>query len=182
VKRFLAWKRPVAAPAWARGARRKAVLLAVVLGALISSAALGVAPAGASSTTVLRSWTQGQCLDSNYVGNVYENNCNGGNYQNWVLNYDLNGVGQQSTLQDAQTGLCLASYGFNSADMLTENCDGDPNQQWWVTGFYDQYGHQVLNIENLGTGGCLDANVLGGLPYVNQTCYTGGYQDWKPGL
>jgi hypothetical protein len=181
MKRILAWTRPVTAPAWARGARRKAVLLIVVLGALIPTAALGAAPASASSTTVLRSWTQGQCLDSDGVA-VYENNCNGGNYQNWVLNYDLvegEVLGQITTIQDAQTGMCLENN--SGPNLLALPCDGDLYEQWYVIGYYDNLGHPVLNIENLGTLGCLDANVLGGAPYVN-SCYTGGYQDWKPGL
>lgn len=181
MKRFLAWKRPVAAPSRARGVLRKAALLAVVLGGLIPAAALTAAPASASTPTILRSWSNGACLDSNYAGAVYEDPCNGGNYQNWDLFFNFNLVGEQSQIKDNQTGLCLAHL---PGGMLTESCNsGDAYQLWWVVAFIDGEGHQVLNMENFGTGGCLDANsTAAGPPYVNPHCYSGGAQDWKPGF
>lgn len=181
MKRFLAWKRLVAAPFRARGVLRKAALLAVVLGGLIPAAALTAAPASASTTTILRSWSNGACLDSNYAGAVYEGPCNGGNYQNWDLNFNFNVLGEQSQIKDNQTGLCLAHL---PGGMLTEGCNsGDRYQLWFVVAIIDGQGHQVLNIQNYGTGGCLDANsTAAGPPYVNPHCYLGGAQDWKPGF
>jgi hypothetical protein len=182
MKRFLAWKRPVAAPSRARGVLRKAALLAVVLGGLIPAAALTAAPASATTTTILRSWSNGACLDSNYAGAVYEDPCNGGNYQNWDLTFvDNYQVPVETQIRDNQTGLCLAHL---PGGMLTEGCNSaDLYQEWLDLAFTDGQGHEVLNIENYGTGGCLDANsTAAGPPYVNPNCYSGGAQDWKPGF
>jgi len=167
-------------PARTRGRWRKAAFLATALSVLTALTAAPATVANADTTprtTILRSWTQGQCLDSNYVGNVYELNCNGGNYQNW----NIEAFGQAYLLQDAQTGLCLENDS-GWPNVFTAPCFATGEQQWLISEFTDGLGHDVMNIEQSLGNGCLDANVLGGLPYVNSNCYSGGYQDWKPGL
>jgi hypothetical protein len=172
MKRFLPWK---------SGVLRKAVLLAVVLGGLIPAVALTATPASASTTTILRSWSNGACLDSNHAGQVYEDPCNGGNFQNWDLTFSLNHL-SETLIEDNQTGLCLAHL---PGGMLTEGCNSADSAQIWVVATYiDSHGHQVLNIDKTApAGGCLDANsTAAGPPYVNPNCYTGGAQDWKAGF
>ncbi|GEC10194.1 hypothetical protein SSP24_78490 [Streptomyces spinoverrucosus] len=58
-------------------------------------------------STIRKAYTN-QCLDSNYSGNVYWIECNGGNYQNWRY---LSG----NRVQNAQTGMYLGvqpGYGW----------------------------------------------------------------------
>lgn len=96
MKRFRVGQRLTAGPGWAPGARRRAMFAVAALGALIGSVAVGVTPALAVSsnetTTIIRSWANGTCLDSNYAGFVYEDGCNGGFYQDWTLTQEVGGL------------------------------------------------------------------------------------------
>jgi hypothetical protein len=159
--------------------------LAIVLGVLIASAAVEVAPAHALTwdrTTILRSWPIGGCLDSNWAGAVYVIGCNRGAYQNWKIRqvYDPSFNISWEVLADGATGRCLA---HNPQGLYTAPCNyWDWYQHWDIHEFIDRFGHDVMNISNLGTGGCLDSNGPGAPPYVNYYCYSGGAQDWKPGF
>jgi hypothetical protein len=188
MKRSLALARRAAVPGWAGRWRRKAVFLVAVLGTLIASVATGTVPAHADvsigEVTIIRSWSNGTCLDSNWGGAVYELPCNGGNYQNWqIIGDDLGSGWYLVMLIDAQTDMCLTHNddGMSTIPQLG-GCIPTIYSTWYLHEFTDQYGHDVINLMNLGTGGCLDANSPGGEPYVNYYCYTGGAQDWKPGF
>jgi hypothetical protein len=170
---------------WVRVKRLKAVILATAVALMavpaVASATAARADVYSPSPTILRSWTQGQCLDSNYNGNVYSLPCNWGNYQNWQIVYAGRGLNLESVyyLQDAQTGLCLENN--TGAFIFTAPCLNSTEQWWYANEYVDVHGHTVINFETYALNGCLDANVPNGVPYVYPTCYTGGYQDWKPG-
>src|SRR5262249_50265016 len=107
---------------------RTVLRLLVLLSTLIASVAFVVTPAYADYTTILRSWRQGECLDSNWDGAVYTLGCNGGNYQNWhIEHYSLD----QYRVRDMETGRCLDSNW--NGDLYTLPCQ-DPNdwQKWML--------------------------------------------------
>jgi hypothetical protein len=175
MKRFGVRKSPRRLPL-RHGARTATLSLVSAVGALTALAAVAV-PAHASTTTVLRSWSKGTCLDSNGGGAVYNHACNGGTFQEWFIL----SVGPAVTyIEDEQTGRCLAHNPQGLYTVPQSECLSQP-ATWQIHEFIDGEGHDVMNIKNLFTGGCLDANSPGGAPYVNPTCYSGGAQDWKPG-
>lgn len=164
-------------------ARRVLIMVAALV------AAMSLTPATAAHadwTSVLRSWAQGNCLDSNWVGETYTVPCNGGNFQNWhveergLTNCDPNthACSVMYQVRNAQTDRCLDSDW--SGALYTSGCqDSNRWQKWFVT---SNNWDQVRFFDNVETGRCLDANVPDGRPYTNAVCYSGGYQDWKPGF
>ena len=88
---------------------------AIGLQRLVGAIAVVAGPAGnalAASPTTLTDVATLFCLDSNGNGNVYTGGCNGGNYQNWVMQpTDSN---SDFRLVNAQTGRCLDSNASGS--------------------------------------------------------------------
>jgi hypothetical protein len=117
------------------GHRRKRLGAWLALGSGSILAAWALFPVAAASadpgpaTTVVNSAT-GNCLDSNYLQQIYDIPCNGGNYQNWITYGLLTPDGQEAyVIQDAQTGFCLD--GNDEGAVYTYDCiNGDTYQEW----------------------------------------------------
>jgi Ricin-type beta-trefoil lectin domain len=116
----------------------------------------------------------GLILDSNYrapaapagIGAVYTDPGNGGNYQNWGVTlfpglppFEGGTSPATTTIQDAQTSLCLGDNGPDQAGAGTDavgtsQCDGTGSQQWSI----EAAGNPAVVIMNTQTGLCLDGN------------------------
>jgi hypothetical protein len=165
--------------------------LMLLLSVLIASVAVVPTAAHADFTTIWRNYRTGRCLDSNDAGHVYTLGCNGGNYQNWRVEYFTSLDCEPAygecypiyRIRNAQTRRCLDSD-FNRS-LYTSPCQ-DPNlwQKWEVDAWTDGQNRQVIQIKDVRTSWCLDANVPEGRPYASGNCYRGwpGYQDWKAGF
>jgi hypothetical protein len=181
----------------AERASRLVLRLAAVLAVLVAGTAFAATRAYADSDeTALRSWGQGQCIDTNADGSVLERNCNGWTSQKWHLRFESS-IGDYTNpagvpgynipngkyvavfhIVDSATGKCLDSN-FDGV-VYTNPCqDGNQWQEWAIASGWDSLNNYVLNIWDIHTARCLDANLVGAPIYTNGTCYTGGYQDWK---
>ncbi|MEV5843687.1 hypothetical protein AB0M32_17170 [Streptomyces sp. NPDC051985] len=83
-----------------------------------------------AGSNIVKAYTA-QCLDSNYAGDVYWLECNGGNYQNW--NYFDGGNGYVY-VQNRQTGRWLTSYlidSSNQVDVRTDSSIYNSGYQTW---------------------------------------------------
>jgi hypothetical protein len=116
----------------------------------------------------------GLVLDSNSqapdaaagTGAVYTDPANGGDYQNWgvtvfpALPAFAGGTSPTtSTIQDAQTNLCLNDNGPDPAgpgsdSVSTGQCDGTASQQWSI----EAAGSPAVVVMNTQTGLCLDGD------------------------
>ena len=165
-----------------RRTRRAAVAGTVAMAALGATLVLGSPAHADSSTSVLRSWAQGNCLDivPGSTG-VYTSPCvSGDNWQNWT-------PGNNGTLVDNQNSLCLdiqpGTWNGSTGALYVSTCiPGDTWQQWQTFESVRPDGNLVLQFRNQATNACLDANQPQNLPFINSYCYSGGYQDWKPGF
>lgn len=113
----------------------------------------------ADGNLVFMNANTGMVLDSNQAGATYVNSANGGTFQNWALpafpalpGFIGGASAVQTTLTDAQTGLCLDD---NAGAVKTDQCGGQPSQQWSMAAA----GATVV-ITNQQTGQCLDGNFL----------------------
>jgi hypothetical protein len=171
-------------PAHGRGRWRARAFLAASLSILAAVPAVaGVTAAHADtwhSNGILRSWTQGQCLDSS--GAVYENPCWAGDrYQQWnFLPLWSQGGAELYVVQDVATGQCLDSPGGGNLDTINCTDNITANTEWYITEYTDGFGHDVMHLQPNNGNGCLDANLPTGGPYLRSPCYSGGYQDWSP--
>ena len=182
-----------------RGSRRRIAAAGAVLATVFGTALAVGAPARADSGSnglgtavvysgILRSWAQGNCLDIQPgTDNVYTSGCVGGDrWQQWTVTVDTGLV--QDTVTNVQTGQCLdirpGTWNGATGQLYVSNCVyGDGWQQWNLTETSSSDGTlDVWDFQNTATRGCLDANQPQSYPYVNASCYTGGYQDWKPGF
>jgi hypothetical protein len=106
-------------------------------------------------------------LDSNWAGEVYLLQANGGNFQKWdtALVSTLNGG--QFRLKDKATGRCLDSNA--AGHVYTLACNGGNFQRW-----------KYLNSDlvNVATGRCLDDNNEGDT--YTLACNGGSFQNWFP--
>jgi hypothetical protein len=165
--------------------KRMLARLATVLAVLVASTAV-MAPAAHAvndgDVTILRSWRQGSCLTSDGP-DVYNYGCFASPNQGMgQWRFELYWVYDRRSYRvvNVYTHRCLDSN-LDGA-VYTSACQ-DPNtwQKWYVRDFIDVFFHRVLNFTNVRTGRCLDANLAGLKPYTRDGCYSGGYQDWKPG-
>jgi hypothetical protein len=152
-----------------KGARRKFFLGLVAAVSALAAVMLGIGQAAPASASAGQRWIDfqtGLCLDSNYNGNAYTGGCNGGNYQNWAVNYNSDGTG---TIVDEQTGLCLDSN-YNG-NVYTGGCNGGNYQNWHIydLGLY-------ATIVDAQTGLYLDSNYNGNIYTGNGN--GGNYQGW----
>lgn len=106
-------------------------------------------PAGLPYVTTFHSLATGYALDSNFYGNVYAIQPNGGNYQKWYVSLSDYGT---VTLRDVATWRCLDSN--TSRQVYTLPCNGGAFQKWIVLN--RDYGTVVL--KDLATGFVLDGN------------------------
>ncbi|MBF9066622.1 RICIN domain-containing protein [Streptacidiphilus fuscans] len=174
-----------------RNARRKAAAAGTVAAMAVGLTLAFGAPAQANSQPsyyngILRSWAQGNCLDIQPgTSNVYTSGCVSGDvWQDWSVALADGGSGTSLITNDA-TGQCLdvkpGTWNGSTGALYVSNCvPGDIWQQWLLGG--NGTSAPVWNIENSATSACLDANQPQALPYINSYCYSGGYQDWKPGF
>jgi hypothetical protein len=163
--------------------KRTLARLAIVLGVLIASTGVVATAAYAlpdGYTTMLRSWAQGQCLDTNGV-DVYNHACVFNVNQRWRFEMYSEGSVLVGYRVVNFAGRCLDSN--DNGNVYTSPCQ-DPNhwQKWKVHDFYGSNAHHIFNLKDVNTGRCLDANQAWLHPYTNGYCYTPGYQDWKPGF
>jgi hypothetical protein len=138
-----------------KGARRKFLLGLVAAVPVMASVIMGISQAAPASASTQQQWISFQtdrCLDSDYNGDVYTLPCNGGNYQNWSVNYNSDGT---ANIVDAQTDRCLDSN-YNG-QIYTLPCNGGNYQNWHI---YDISG-SYANIVDAQTGLYLDGNYNG---------------------
>jgi len=155
---------------------RVSVMGAVVglLGSLIVAAP---ANAAVSYTGNLRNWTHDNCLDSDNGGNAYALPCNGGNYQNWQIQFyaSIDGFDTYRVVNQ-QTHRCLDG---NDNSVYTNPCQ-DPNywQKWRVLSSYNG-STQYFAFQSVQTGRC----VVGfGTSLSPQQCHNYvSSESWRPG-
>ncbi|WP_432839800.1 RICIN domain-containing protein [Dactylosporangium sp. CA-092794] len=162
-----------------RGVRVVAALVGILV-SIVSSVVLLASPAHADVfagwTGMLRSMPQGQCLDSNYNGEVYTLGCNGGQYQQWRFVHVDDGSGYPVwALKDQQTQRCLRA---TDSSLSTVSCGSDAGTFFYA--IYPQPDHNVLKLMTWTSGGCLDANLPWERPYIRWPCDS-DYQDWHLG-
>lgn len=73
----------------------------------------------------IRLLANGKCLDSDRKKNVYVKECNGGNFQKWLIN-----IGYHS-IRNIQTDYCLDSD--TNKKVYTFDCNGGDFQKWTRT-------------------------------------------------
>ena len=140
------------------------------------------AHAGVGSTTILRSWATGVCVDSNYNGAAYAISCNGGVYQDWYIGTSHGaatvcgayGCGPEVFLTDSLTGLRLTNTGGGNVSTTAPTSGYWSPQSWVMTG-----NDNVTQFQNEHTGQCLQTNGDGRL--FTTGCGS-NYQDWKQGF
>ncbi|MGW5050369.1 RICIN domain-containing protein [Actinokineospora sp. NPDC004072] len=125
---------------------------------------LGLGPVAAAEqgesvlSQQLRNVATGFCLDSNTSGNVYTLGCNGGNFQQWNINF--------GEVRNVATGLCLDSN--TNGNVYTLGCNGGNFQRWSISGG---------EFRNVATGFCLDSNTSGNVYTLR--CNGGNFQRWR---
>jgi serine/threonine-protein kinase len=135
--------------------------------------------ADANSVSIMRSWATGVCLDSNYDGAAYVLPCNGGNFQNWYIDWGhkVDDEGHYLVeLRDNETDLCLdvTTTSTSAAPLTTAPCDWGNSAEVWVW-----YGNPTVGqYHNEVSGACLDNN---GAALYTLACNEGGNQDWRQG-
>jgi serine/threonine-protein kinase len=173
-------------------------VLTVLAAAAMVTAAGTIAATPAQAYVVVpnqeRNWATWRCLDSNFDGDVYTLDCNGGRYQDWYevswdgyrkdndgpMWYFRGGITWFRQLEDDATGRCLTSdFGGN---VYTLPCDGSEGQAWEHDTNADEIGYnwdqRADRWINKLTGMCLDSNYDG---YVyTLPCNYGRFQDWRP--
>ncbi|MGW4808063.1 hypothetical protein [Kitasatospora sp. NPDC004272] len=174
------------------------------MAAVVAMAGVAATPAQATEgpnpywyTGIIRSWAQGQCLDSNDKGDVYTLPCNGGQYQQWHITIKEHPKDQWATvwIQDVQTQRFLAPIcdtcdswqpGVSTVGWLTDGWLLFPsNDPWTAWRFAWNPGPSQR---------CLDANSPGSPPYISFTDWhpdprlpptnycSSNFQDWKLGF
>lgn len=130
--------------------------MAIAVAMTVSLANPGVARAwdGSPPGEIFSGFTW-MCLDSDYVGNVYSDPCNGGNYQVWQFD-------QSGNLQDAQTGYCLwdtlTPEGTESHELhMDPSCTVTDLEAW-----YQPWGSPGP-VVNQYSGFCLDTDGNGNI-------------------
>ncbi|MBM7807659.1 hypothetical protein JOD57_003496 [Geodermatophilus bullaregiensis] len=137
--------------------------------------------------TLHQEWAgEGKCLDSDYTGEVYMIDCNGGNYQKWIM-YKRVGVGGEDpmVIQNVQTGLCLDARDRDwntTEDVYTHPCNGGERQLWHDLGagldlrepgvrarLMNDYYNNCMNALSRGTDG------VKWWPYLGDTCAPDGW-------
>jgi Ricin-type beta-trefoil lectin domain len=134
------------------------------------------AGANGDAVYILTDEQTGFCLDSDYIGKVYADGCNGGEYQLWAHATPAN---TYYVMRDDQTGLCLVAAPLSSpgatSKVTAATCNYNDVYQDWGWGFITYDFYKVINE---GTGEDLDSNTSGAV-YVDPNHGTGDlYQDW----
>jgi hypothetical protein len=153
------------------GTRTATLILAA--SASVAAFTVGLGPAAATGTTMIRNWNNGRCLDSNSAGAAYTLPCNGGQYQQWEELDEISGAAYTDRLVDVATNRCLTN---DSGQVYTYPCIPGYRNQLWVD--YDLGGnaHMYLNIQ---TGFVLKANSAG-VVFASEGSANIG--DWKRGF
>jgi hypothetical protein len=175
-----------------------------VLVAIAATAGVAAAPAQATEgpspywyTGIIRSWAQGQCLDSNDNGDVYTLPCNGGQYQQWHITIQNHPQNEWATvwLQNVRTGRFLEPI-CDTCDSWQPGVDAVnwlPAQGWLLFPTNANWSAWRFAWNPGITQRCLDANVPGQPPYISFTDWqpdprlppdycSSNYQDWKLGF
>jgi hypothetical protein len=148
-----------------------------LLGSLIFA---GPANATVSYTGILHNWAHGTCLDGNDAGGAYTNRCNGGNYQNWQIQFYASIDGFDTyRIVNQQTHRCLDGNGL---DIYTNPCQ-DPNhyQKWKI--LYPHNGSNIhLEFQNVQTSRCPWAYDVSDAYHLDPLdCGDVGEELWRPG-
>jgi hypothetical protein len=191
------------APSWRRRVVARLAAALTVLAAIAATAGVATAPAQAAEgpnpwyTGIIRSWAQGQCLDSNDNGDVYTLPCNGGQYQQWHITIQNHPQNEWATvwLQNVQTGRFLEPIcdtcgswqpGIAAVTWL-------PTQGWLLFPTNSNWTAWRFAWNPGIAQRCLDANAPGHPPYISfagsqpdprlppDYC-SSNYQDWKLGF
>lgn len=164
------------------GTGAAAALAATLLGSIGAAHAAPYSPV----TLTIHNHHTGKCLDSDGSGRVYMLDCNGGDYQRWIVfRRPVPGEGNAGLdpvqLKNRATGRCLDARpepdGRSGFMMFTAPCTRDDSQRWNDTasgGNLRQVGTRT-RLPNRKYGGCMSASAFrrSSIVRVDENCDQG---------